>query len=408
VRGSSGDDGLYFERGISVMGKRPGENTDHQAMEAVGRLAGGIAHDFNNLLTTIMGYSDLLLANADDHPFGKLREDVEEIRRAAERAAGLTQQILAFSGRQVLQPQVTSVNDLLTEIEPLLRRTVGDETVVDLVLEPELGMIEVDRDQLAQVVMNLTTNARDAMPGGGTLRLETANVEPGEEFRGLAVEVSPGPHVVLSVSDTGVGMTGDTVSHMFEPFFTTKGPGRGTGLGLSTVYGVVRQSGGDVLVESEPGRGTILRIYFPRIDRAAPETHPILAPARLIAHESILVVEDEAGVRDLVTRVLTGRGYSVHAARDAAQALTLLIDEDRSVDLLLTDVVLPGGMQGDALAKKALDLRPGLPVLFMSGHPRHLLERGRALDVGVNYLQKPFTPDSLGRKVREVLDAAGQ
>ncbi len=377
-----------------------------QKMEAVGQLAGGIAHDFNNLLTAIIGYSDLLLEN-DEGVSDSVRADVEEIRRAAERAASLTRQILAFSRRQPLQPETVSLNEVLTGTEPLLRRTLGEEIQLDLDLDPELGSTEMDPSQLEQVIMNLAINARDAMPSGGKLDLGTANIELDEDFCWLNPDCAPGPHVVLTVSDTGTGMDEETLSHVFEPFFTTKGPGEGTGLGLSTVYGIVRQSGGCVLIESETGKGTSFRIYFPRVVYQPEESPIIVAPRALAtAHEVVLVVEDEPAVRALVTRVLTNEGYVVFAASDPSQALALLEEKDRWIDLLLTDVVLPRGLQGDGLAQEALALRPGLPVLFMSGHPRESLVHERGLAAGVNYLSKPFTPDSLSCKVREVLDAS--
>jgi two-component system cell cycle sensor histidine kinase/response regulator CckA len=393
-------------RAEEELSQRDDQLRQSQKMEAVGQLAGGIAHDFNNLLTAIIGYSDLLLLN-EDCPFDSVRGDVEEIRRAAERAAGLTRQILAFSRRQPLQPETTSLNDVLAEGEPLLRRTLGEEVELDYVLDPELGMTEVDPHQLEQVIMNLAINARDAMPGGGKLSLETVNVELDEDFCWLNSDCAPGPHVVLTVSDTGRGMAAETISHIFEPFFTTKAPGEGTGLGLSTVYGIVRQSGGCVLTESELGKGTTFRIYFPRLERTAEKPPIIIAPRTLAtAHEVVLVVEDEPAVRALVTRVLTNEGYVIFAASDAAQALVFLEDKDRLIDLLLTDVVLPRGLQGDGLAQEASALRARLPVLFMSGHPRESLMHARGLHAGVNYLPKPFTPDSLSRKVREVLNAA--
>ncbi|OFW57321.1 MAG: hypothetical protein A2133_03155 [Actinobacteria bacterium RBG_16_64_13] len=393
-------------RAEEALSERDEQLRQSQKMEAVGQLAGGIAHDFNNLLTAIIGYSDLLLENKDCSS-ESVRGDVEEIRRAAERAAGLTRQILAFSRRQAMQPEATSLNELLTETEPLLRRTLGEEMDLDLVLEPELGLVEVDRSQMVQVIMNLAINARDAMPGGGRLTLETADLELSGGFPGATTDPTLRPHIMLRVSDTGVGMDEQTVAHIFEPFFTTKGPGEGTGLGLSTVYGIVRQSGGDIFVESAPGMGTTFRIYFPRLDLSADDVPPVVVPPSLAAaHEVILVVEDEATVRDLVTRVLSDEGYIVIAARDGAQALALLNDPARSIDLVLTDVVLPGRLQGDVLVQRASALRPGLPVLLMSGHPRHLIKFGRGLETGVNYLQKPFNPSSLSRKVREVLDTA--
>jgi signal transduction histidine kinase len=378
-----------------------------QKMEAVGQLAGGIAHDFNNLLTAIIGYSDLLLENKEC-TVASVRADVEEIRCAAERAAGLTRQILAFSRRQPLQPETTSLNAVLAESEPLLRRVLGADVELDYLLDEKLHLTEVDPHQLSQVIMNLAINARDAMLGGGRLSVRTANVELTEDSCWMNSDWMPGPHVMLTVSDTGVGMDAETMSHIFEPFFTTKGPGEGTGLGLSTVYGIVRQSGGYIFVESELGAGTTFTVYFPSIDRSRREP-PIVAVPRALAtaHEVILVVEDEPAVRALVTRVLTNEGYVIFAASDASQALALLEDQDRWIDLLLTDVVLPRGLQGDSLAQEALALRAKLPVLFMSGHPRESLMHERGLHAGVNYLPKPFSPDSLSRKVREVLDTAG-
>jgi two-component system cell cycle sensor histidine kinase/response regulator CckA len=275
-------------------------------------------------------------------------------------------------------------------------------------LEPELGLIEVDRSQLTQVIINLALNARDAMPHGGRLRLETANLEVGERFGGAATEMEPGAYVMLTVADTGVGMAEGTITRIFEPFFTTKGLGEGTGLGLSTVYGIVRQSGGNIFVESAMGAGTTFRICLPRLDRSAEDPPLIVVPPAVAnAHEVILVVEDETAVRTLVTRVLAGEGYIVLAARDGAQAWALLEDMDRSVDLLLSDVVLPGGLQGEVLAEKALAARAGLAVLLMSGYPRQLVDQGRGLDASVNYLPKPFSPASLSRKVREVLGSGG-
>jgi signal transduction histidine kinase/CheY-like chemotaxis protein len=385
--------------------QRDDQLRESQKMEAVGQLAGGIAHDFNNLLTAIIGYSDLLLEN-DNCSFDTVRGDVEEIRRAAERAAGLTRQILAFSRHQPLRPKTTSLNDVLEQSELLLRRALGEEIELDYVLDPHLCLTRVDPSQLEQVITNLALNARDAMPGGGKLLLETASVVLDTSFCWTNPGCTPGPHAMLTVSDTGRGMDAQTISHIFEPFFTTKGPGEGTGLGLSTVYGIVRQSGGCIVTQSALGRGTTFRIYLPRVDGAKEEPPVIIAPLRLGAtHEVILVVDDEAAVRTLVTRVLANEGYIVFAAGDAAQALVLLEDKARWLDLLLTDVVLPRGLQGDALAEEALALRPRLPILFMSGHPRESLMHDRDLREGINYLSKPFTPDALIRKVQEVLNA---
>jgi two-component system cell cycle sensor histidine kinase/response regulator CckA len=404
VVGVSVDTGRQVEA-EEALRERETQLRQSQKMEAVGRLAGGIAHDFNNLLTAIIGYSDLLLAS-EGCSLESVKGDVQEIRRAAYRAAGLTRQILAFSRRQALRPEVTSMNDLLKDAEALLRQTLGEEIALDLVLEPDLGLVEVDRSQLVQAIVNLVVNARDAMPSGGKLSLQTANVDIDEGFHGVAPEITSGSYVALIVSDTGVGMDENTLLHVFEPFFTTKGPGEGPGLGLSTVYGIVRQSGGDILVESEPGRGTTFRVYLPRSSRLPGDAARVVAPSTVAAaHEVILVVEDDAAVRSLVTRVLANEDYIVLEAHDAAQALALLDDVDCPVDLLLSDLVLPSGLQGDVLAQKALASRERLPVLLMSGYPRQFVDGERRLDAGFNYLQKPFTPESLTRKVREALDA---
>ena len=393
-------------RAEEELSQRDDQLRQSQKMEAVGQLAGGIAHDFNNLLTAIIGYSDLLIADVEGVS-DSARGDVEEIRHAAERAAGLTRQILAFSRRQPLRPRATSLNEVLAENEALLRRTLGEDVELDYVLHPELDSTMVDPHQMEQVIMNLAINARDAMPGGGRLTLGTANVELDGAFCWMNPECTPGPHVTLTVSDTGVGMDEETLSRVFEPFFTTKGPGEGTGLGLSTVYGIVRQSGGCILIESRLGEGTRFTIHFPRLEGVPEEPPVIVAPPVLAtAHEVVLLVEDEPSVRALVTRILTNEGYVVFATSDASQALALLEDKDRWIDLLLTDVVLPRGLQGDGLAREALALRARLPVLFVSGHPRESLTHARGLQAGVNYLPKPFTPEALSRMVREVLDAA--
>ena len=376
-----------------------------QKMEAIGQLAGGIAHDFNNLLTAIIGYSDLLLTNSDC-TFESVRGDVEEIRRAAERAASLTRQILAFSRRQPLRPETVSLNEVLTGSESLLRRTLGEEVDLEYLLEPKLGAVEVDPSQLEQVIMNLSINARDAMRGGGKLRIETANVELDGDFCWSNPGCKPGPYALLSVSDTGGGMDAETVSRIFEPFFTTKAPGEGTGLGLSTVYGIVRQSDGCILTESELGRGTTFKIYLPRLKPLSKKPPAIVGPQIAAPHAVLLVVEDEPAVRALITRVLSSAGYGVFAASDGSEAMALLEETGRVIDLLLTDVVLPRGLQGDAVAKEALALRPTLPILFMSGHPREALMDSGGLDSRIDYLPKPFTPESLLRRVREALDAA--
>jgi two-component system, cell cycle sensor histidine kinase and response regulator CckA len=375
-----------------------------QKMEAVGQLAGGIAHDFNNLLTAIIGYSDLVLGDERVENLSAW-DDVHEIKAAAERASALTRQILAFSRRQALRPRVTSLNDILIGMEPLLRRTLGEDIELVSRRQPDLGLTEVDTHQFERVLMNLAINSRDAMPLGGRLIFETCNIELDEDSCRTRPDVMPGSYVMLSVADTGVGMDPDTASHIFEPFFTTKGPGEGTGLGLSTVYGIVRQSGGSIEVFSEPGAGTMFKVLLPRA------TRPAGAPARVSpqetpAHggETILIVEDDPSLRNLVSRVLKNLGYTTVVADDAEAAFAVLRDENRPVDLLLTDIVLPGSVRGDILAQRAIDMRPGLPVLHMSGYARDTSLQTGTLDEGINFIAKPFTPEMLGKMVREVLD----
>jgi PAS domain S-box-containing protein len=376
-----------------------------QKMEAVGQLAGGIAHDFNNVLTTIIGYSDLILADPghDD----TLREDVREIKVAAERASTLTRQILAFSRRQTLQPEVVCLNDVLAGVQHLLARTLGED--VELVFAPsvDLGLVEVDAHQLEQVLLNLALNARDAMPGGGRLTLETANVQIDKAYARRHEGIKPGDYIMLAVSDTGEGMNEEVRSHLFEPFFTTKEQGKGTGLGLATVYGTVKQSGGSIFAYSEPGRGTTFRIYLPRVDKLRTKLSESRVKSRSFhGTESVFVVEDEEGVRELVRRALEQHGYAVEVAQTGDEAaLAILGEADPRMDMLLTDVVLPGSLQGNEPAKEVLSVYPTLPVLYMSGYTRNAIVHSGSLDDGVNYLEKPFAPDTLLRKVREILDS---
>ena len=374
-----------------------------QKMEAVGQLAGGIAHDFNNLLAVILGYSDLLLAGGQVPD--SAREDLGQIRRAADRAGALTRQILAFSRRQALRPKVVSLNEVLDGMEPLLRRTLGEH--IDLVTrqDPDLALVEADVHQFEQVIMNLAINARDAMTSGGGLTLETANVELDEEYCRTHPEATPGGYVMLAVSDTGTGMTQATLERVFEPFFTTKEPGVGTGLGLATVYGIVKQSHGTISVDSKPGEGASFKIYLPRATGQVGEESSEAGgtgPAR--GEETVLVVEDEAPLRDLVVRVLGSLGYRVLVAGTAAEAREVLQEIEYRLDLLLTDVVLPGGEQGNDLARDLHYLQPDLPVLYVSGYPRDAIVHAGQLDAGVNFLEKPFTPETLARTVRSVLD----
>mgnify|MGYP000895070186 CR=1 FL=1 len=375
-----------------------------QKMEAIGQLAGGVAHDFNNLLTAILGYCDLLLGRPElaDTP---ACDEVREIKYAAERASGLTRQILAFSRRQTLQPAVVSLNQLVARMTPLLRRTLGESIDLTIHPSPVLGHVEVDVHQFEQVLMNLALNARDAMESGGRLIVETANTELDEAYRRLHPDATPGSYVRLAVSDTGIGMDEATRSRIFEPFFTTKEPGKGTGLGLSTVYGIVRQSGGIISVHSEPGNGTRFEIYLPRV--AAPAQ--AASPAKTTApsprgDETILIVEDESAVRNLLDRVLSSLGYTTRMTGNADEALDVIADSSQHVDILVTDMVLPGALQGDVLAQQARVLRPGLPIIHMSGYTGDAITHAGRLDPGVNFLEKPFRPEALAHMVRRVLD----
>jgi PAS domain S-box-containing protein len=375
-----------------------------QKMEAIGRLAGGVAHDFNNILTAIGGYTDLLLA--DLAPDDQRRRDVEEIHQAAQRAASLTRQLLAFSRRQVLQPKVINLNSLVPGIETMLRRLIGEDILFATVLHPRLGNVRADPGQIEQVIVNLVVNARDAMPKGGRVTIETRNVELDESYAEDHPGVTPGRYVMLAVTDTGVGMDEETRARIFEPFFTTKVRGKGTGLGLATVYGIVQQTGGHIWPYSEPGKGTTMRVYLPRVDEPAdPLERPGEAPLELLrGSETILLVEDEAPVRSVTRQLLERNGYTVLEAADGPAALALV---DRGsggghVDLLLTDVIMPG-MSGRELAGELQARRPDLRVLYMSGYTDDAVVRHGMLEPGLAYLEKPFRPATLLRKVREVL-----
>jgi PAS domain S-box-containing protein len=374
-----------------------------QKMEAIGRLAGGIAHDFNNLLAVIMGHSDLIkgvLRKGD-----ALAHDVEQIRRASERAATLTRQLLAFSRRQFLQPQVIDVNTLVGNLATMLRRLIGEDIQLELRLDPDAGRVSADPGQLEQVVMNLTVNARDAMPKGGRVILETAPAVLDQAFVVAHPGSTTGAHVRLSIHDTGYGMGPDVLSHLFEPFFTTKEPGRGTGLGLSTVYGIVKQHRGYIDVQSEPGRGSTFGVYLPRVDaKSAPSERP--APRERLrpgGRETVLFVEDEVALRDLMHRVLAKGGYTVLAAGDGLEALALVEAHPGRVDLVVTDVVMPR-MSGPELAARLRARDPGVRLLYVSGYTADQLRPQTDLGVDATLLPKPFTSDGLLRKVREILD----
>ncbi len=374
-----------------------------QKMEAVGRLAGGVAHDFNNLLTAIFGYADLM---ADELPHeGRARQDLDEIRKAAVQAASLTRQLLAFSRQQVLQPVVLDLNALLRDVEKMLGRLIGEDVELRMKLSPEIGHVRADPGQLQQVVMNLVVNARDAMPRGGVLMLETANVELTGQMAELNQAVVPGPYAMLAVSDTGVGMDAKVRAHIFEPFFTTKEKGRGTGLGLSTVYGIVQQSDGYIWVYSEPGAGTTLKIYLPRVDAPVEGLGTAREAATLLTGtETILIAEDDATLRPLVKGLLERQGYRVLESASADEALAIAIDHVSPIQLLITDVVMPGA-SGRELARRLANLRPEIRVLYVSGYTDDAIVHHGMLEPGLAFLQKPFTPSALARKVREVLDA---
>jgi len=373
-----------------------------QKMEAVGKLAGGVAHDFNNLLTAITGYSELVMSDLDSGD--PRRQDLEEVKKAADRAAALTRQLLAFSRRQVLQPRVLDLNGIVTGVGKMLRRLIGEDIELVTLLDPALERVKADPGQIEQVILNLSVNAREAMPEGGKLTIETANSELEEAHDLGEFAVPPGRYVMLTVGDTGVGMDKETQSRIFEPFFTTREPGKGTGLGLSTVYGIVKQSGGYVWVYSEPGLGTTFKIYLPRVEEALLEVEPAAALAQPPAGtETILLVEDEPAVRALAARLLRSVGYTVVEARNGAQALEVCKQQDRAVDLLVTDVVMPQ-MGGPELAERLTPLHPEMKVLFMSGYTDDAVLRHGLLESGAAFLQKPFTRNALAAKVREVLD----
>ena len=369
-------------------------------MEAIGRLAGGIAHDFNNLLTAIGGYAHLLREGlGKDDP---RRRDVEEILAATDRAASLTRQLLAFSRRQIFRLEILNLNTVVTGMEKMLRRLIGEDIALVTAFAEDLGQVEADRSQIEQVILNLVVNAREAMPRGGTLTLETANVFLDDAYARQHVGVKPGPYVLLAVTDTGVGMDAETLRHIFEPFFTTKETG--TGLGLSTVYGIVKQSNGHIWVYSEPGQGTTFKIYLPLVEKPArPAPQPPAVTGLPYGTETVLVVEDAEAVREFAARVLRELGYTVLTATNGAEALQVAEGYGGPIHLLLTDVVMPG-MNGQALQERLAERRPGLKVLYMSGYTENAIVLRGVLKPGTSYIQKPFTPSDLARRVRQVLD----
>ena len=376
-----------------------------QKMEAVGRLAGGVAHNFNNLLTAISGYSDLLLHRLPD--YSTLRRDVEEIRKAGDRAAALTRQLLAFSRRQFLQPKVLDLNTVVTKMGQMLRSLIGENIELSFDLSPSISLVKADPGQIEQVIVNLAVNSRDAMPDGGRITIATADADLSSSYAAAHPEVVPGPHVLLSVADTGQGMSDEAQAHLFEPFFTTKERGKGTGLGLPTVYGIVQQSGGHIRVNSAAEHGSTFLIYLPRVEDpqngAKGADRPIL-PHPSPGTETVLLAEDEEVVRRLAREILSGNGYRVLEAGNGREALLLSEAHRGEIHLLLTDVVMPK-MSGRELGERIRLHRPDLRILYMSGYTDDAILRHGVLVDGIPFLQKPFTAEVLARKVREVLDS---
>ncbi len=373
-----------------------------QKMEAVGRLAGSVAHDFNNLLSVILSASSMLLE--DLKPLDPLRVDIESIKKAGEKAGGLTRQLLAFSRQQVLAPRVVDLNDVVQESERMLRRLLGADIELVASYDKSLPLVCVDPGQVDQVVMNLAINARDAMPQGGKLSIETQSVTLDEAYATEHLGILPGPYALLAISDTGMGMDKETQARIFEPFFTTKDKGKGTGLGLSTVFGIVQQSGGAIWVYSELEGGTTFKVYLPTSDETEPELLAVADPITLHGVETILLAEDQEDVRQIAVQILRRYGYHVIEARNAGEALLSCERHPRTIHLLLTDIVMPQ-MSGRELAERLLQIRPEMRVLYMSGYTDNVVVNHGILDSGIAYLQKPIVPDALARRVREVLDS---
>ena len=378
------------------------EFTQAQKMEAVGRLAGGIAHDFNNLLTAIVGYSDLLLEGpgADS----QMLADLGEIKKAGERASRLTRQLLMFSRKETFSPQILDINAVLAELHKMLGRIIGEDIHVDLVMDPALGAVKADPGQIEQVILNLAVNARDAMPQGGSLRIATAIAQVGGEFAHRPEGPVAGRYVSVSIQDSGCGMTADVLAHVFEPFFTTKPAGKGTGLGLATVYGVVKQSGGHITIDSEPGLGTTVTVYFPEASELPDLDTAVASKVDVSGTETILLVEDEPGLRRLMQRTLEGYGYTVLTARSIGHALEIAERHEHPIELLLSDVIMPE-MNGPELAQRVIRLRKAIRVLYVSGFTNQAALDRAELSSRIGFLGKPFTPAVLATKVRESLDA---
>jgi len=388
---------------MDITGRRQLEDQLRQAqkMEVVGRLAGGVAHDFNNLLTIISGYSQMILGHLG--PNDANRHSAEQIMKAADRAAALTKQLLAFSRRQVLQPRVLDLNKLVSSLGTMLRRLIGEDVDLRLALGSDLGRVSADPGQMEQVLMNLAVNARDAMPRGGILTIETGNVQLDESYAGSQIAVQPGPYVMLAVMDNGLGMDEAIKARVFEPFFTTKGAGLGTGLGLSTVFGIVKQSGGSLEVFSEPGRGTTVKVYLPRIDQPVAAESEVGSRKVVRGSETILLVEDDEEVRALVRQTLEREGYRLLDSAGPVEARHTAASHRGPIQLLITDVVMPKS-SGRELADELTRLRPQMKVLYMSGYGDAAMLNSGVLEKEVSFLQKPFAAPALAEKVREVLE----
>ncbi len=412
---ANGPEGVVFELFAEDVTERRAleqQLRQSQKMEAVGRLAGGIAHDFNNLLMVISGYSEFLLERLGAEPH--LRGPAQEIARAAERASSLTRQLLAFSRKQMLAPRIVNLNDVATENFKMLTRMIGEDIDLVMVPSPNLWPVRADSGQIEQVIMNLAVNARDAMPSGGKLTIETSNVTLDEDYARFHAPLRPGDYVMIAISDTGAGMDTETQSHIFEPFFTTKGT-KGTGLGLSTVYGIIKQSGGYIWVYSEVGRGTTFKVYLPRVASTGETAAQVAASPDVLNNEvrnnivepgteTILLVEDEANLRYLARQYLEKQGYKVIEAADGAVAMQIAVAHEKVIHLLLTDVIMPG-MNGRELSQRIAEIRPNVKILYMSGYTENVIGHNGMLDAGVRLLQKPFNLRDLKSKVREVLDA---
>jgi signal transduction histidine kinase len=400
-RNATGEPVSVLGVGMDVTEQRRLETQLRQAqkIEALGQLAGGVAHDFNNLLTAIIGHGSFLLHEL--RPDDRLRQDAGEILAAAERAAALTRQLLAFSRRQVLQPQVIAINAVVANVHTLIRRLIGEQIEIRVSLTASPDAAKLDPGQLEQVLLNLAVNARDAMPDGGTLTIATSRVALGEEYAQQHASVTPGQYIMVAVSDTGIGMDAETQSRLFEPFFTTKPAGHGTGLGLATVYGIVKQSGGFIYPYSELGRGSTFKIYFPATEEVPAGAKPAPPAEPSGGKETILVVDDNPHVQTIASRVLTGLGYTVFTASSGEDALQLVSD-GRPIDLVVSDVIMPG-MTGPELCRQLLARYPGLRVLFTSGYSGDAISRHGVLEPGMLFIEKPYSPSALGRKVREAL-----